>query len=127
MGSSNATHVRLLNASADTEGVFACEISTENLSTVRAERELRLFGEYRDFGGPSKHANANTNKRPLTTTAPVLPRERLAVAGLREQYALGDHVELRCQADWARPRPTLAWFVNGLRVSTGRRRAGGDT
>lgn len=45
MGSSNATHVRLLNATLESEGLYACEISTQNLSTIRSEREIRVYGK----------------------------------------------------------------------------------
>lgn len=45
MSGSNATHVRLLNASLESEGAYACEISSENLSTIRHEREIKVYGE----------------------------------------------------------------------------------
>ena len=44
MSQSNATHVRLLNASLESDGSYACEISTQNLSTIRHEREIRVYG-----------------------------------------------------------------------------------
>lgn len=46
MSSSNATHVRLLNASLDSEGLYACEISSQNLSTIKHEREIKVYGEF---------------------------------------------------------------------------------
>lgn len=39
------------------------------------------------------------------------------MVGLRDSYAIGDRVELSCHSDFSRPRPSLSWFVNGLRVS----------
>lgn len=49
MSWSNATHVRLLNASIASEGNFACEISTQNLSTIRYEREIKVYGKCETF------------------------------------------------------------------------------
>lgn len=44
MSSSNATHVHMLNASLDTEATYACEISTQDLSTIRYQKEIRVYG-----------------------------------------------------------------------------------
>lgn len=55
--SSNATHVRLLNASLESEGLYACEISSQNLSTIRYEREIRVYGKFMEanLGAHCKH------------------------------------------------------------------------
>lgn len=46
MSSSNATHVKILNASVEFGAIFACEISTQNLSTIRFEKEIKVYGLY---------------------------------------------------------------------------------
>lgn len=45
MRQSNATHVRMVNASWDTEGSYSCEISTQTLTTVKMDKDIRLYGK----------------------------------------------------------------------------------
>lgn len=47
----------------------------------------------------------------------MLPHLKLAAAGLKSSYALGERVELQCSSDFSRPPGALAWFINGQRVS----------
>lgn len=60
MSGSNATHVRLLNASLDSEGLYACEISSENLSTIRHEKEIKVYGKFWRW----RRANGRVASRP---------------------------------------------------------------
>ncbi|XP_054169259.1 uncharacterized protein LOC128966433 [Oppia nitens] len=84
---SNSTHAFLTYTDLHSDGMYACEISTEGPSyrTVRSEQLLKVY---------------------------VLPKESLRIEGSELSYDLNDKINLSCKSGYARPHATLHWLIN---------------
>ncbi|RWS22648.1 uncharacterized protein B4U80_06810, partial [Leptotrombidium deliense] len=84
---SNATHVFLSTIDIDSEGTFACEVSTEgpSFTTLKAERQMKVF---------------------------VLPKEELLIEGSEFSYSSENLVNLTCIASASYPPQILTWKIN---------------
>ncbi|RWS16492.1 uncharacterized protein B4U79_02901 [Dinothrombium tinctorium] len=86
LSESNATHVYLWKTDLDSEGTYACEVSTtESFTTIRVERQMKVY---------------------------VLPQTNLQIDNKQFQYNVEDYVNLTCISGASSPALNLTWFVN---------------
>ncbi|XP_077565013.1 uncharacterized protein LOC144180558 [Haemaphysalis longicornis] len=90
---SNISNLYLNDTNLHTEGKYRCEVSAESPSfqTERAQKELMMY---------------------------ELPPEDPFISGWRNQYRVGDPVNLTCSYGPSKPNTSLTWYINGKKVPT---------
>ncbi|KAH9400762.1 hypothetical protein TYRP_002336 [Tyrophagus putrescentiae] len=84
---SNATHVVLSRTDLNSDGLYACEVSTEApaFATRKNEKMMKIY---------------------------VLPQETLTIQGGRDYYRINEHVNFVCISGKGWPLLQLRWFIN---------------
>ncbi|XP_067130867.1 synaptogenesis protein syg-2-like [Centruroides vittatus] len=92
LSQSNESYVYLYRTDLNTEGTYACEVSTEAplFKTVKAEEDLRVY---------------------------VMPKELPTIDGIVSRYQVGDVLNVTCTSIPSKPVSTLKWLVDDQEVN----------
>ncbi|KAI2805467.1 hypothetical protein BLOT_004464 [Blomia tropicalis] len=82
---SNATHVILYKTDLNSDGLYACEVSTEAFATRKNEKLMKIY---------------------------VLPQETLTIDGGRDYYRINEQLNFVCISGKGWPVLQLNWFIN---------------
>ncbi|XP_054169260.1 uncharacterized protein LOC128966434 [Oppia nitens] len=95
---SNATHAFLSYTDLNSDGMYACEVSTEgpSFATIRSERLMKVY---------------------------ALPVESLRIVGKEVEYDVNDKINMSCKSGSGRPLPHLQWLINDNTVRLVRQNA----
>ncbi|XP_015784259.1 uncharacterized protein LOC107361843 [Tetranychus urticae] len=87
---SNATHVALARTDLNSEGSYACEVSTDQMyTTIRAERQMKIY---------------------------VLSDEKITIEGKESEYDVNRDINLTCISGPTKPAARLVWYINDRRA-----------
>ncbi|XP_053211397.1 uncharacterized protein LOC128395029 [Panonychus citri] len=93
ISNSNATHVTLTRTDLNSEGSYACEVSTDQMyTTIRAERQMKIY---------------------------VLPDEKMTIEGKELEYDIGHIINLTCISGPSKPAARLSWYINDRKPTSG--------
>ncbi|RWS31898.1 uncharacterized protein B4U80_04478 [Leptotrombidium deliense] len=119
---SNDTHVFLSKTDSDSEGIYACEVSSEfpSFITIRVERQMKVYVEHTCIALISDQSAKvsimyNFSEAHQFVSIAVLPQESLQIEGIHESVIsrnVGELINLTCSSGASRPRVRLSWFIN---------------
>ncbi|CAM1295112.1 Uncharacterised protein g1195 [Pycnogonum litorale] len=88
LAKSNGTTVMLTNVRLETGGGYKCEVSGESpyFQTNRAQKRMVIY---------------------------VLPEGKPEITGNKEEYNIGDTLNVNCTTRLSKPPATIIWYING--------------
>lgn len=99
------------------DGLYSCHVlvTTSRELKVRT-RSVSLLGKY--FPKFDKHFLNVCWHDKYTCGFLVYPTYGPVISGMKAKYIEGEVVQANCTAAPSNPPPSLAWYVNGVMVST---------